>query len=395
MNTVTFQNKGLIDLVSIKTFGISAKDSDDAIGFFGTGLKYAIAILLREGCDITVMRGLEEYSFHVETETVRGKDFQIVCIKDPVGRVERLAFTLELGKTWQLWQAFRELYCNTLDEHGETFGNAAFAQEDWTTITVTGAAFYEEYTNRDKILLMGKPSYIEDQLEIHDKPGGNIHYQGIRVGQFERPSIFTYNLLTHLDLTEDRTIKDVGQVNARIRNALLRSADKELIEKFLTAPADTYEATVDLNWYETPGEDFMDVMAHLPFQKIENGSVLALYRKHEERRKVPEPIKDMSKVEEEQLKKAIDFSTLLDFPVDKYVIWVTDDLSDNVLGMVIGGEIYIARRTFMMGTKMVAATLIEEYLHIEKGFGDCDRPMQNFLFEKMVSMGEDMIGEAL
>ena len=389
MNTVSFQNKGLIDPVAIKTFGVSAKDCDDPIGFFGTGLKYAIAILLRNKCEITIMRGLEEITFSTITQTVRGQDFEVVCMNG-----EPMGFTLELGKTWEMWQAFRELYCNTLDEHGETFGNAVFPQEDWTTIIVHGAAFYDEYVRKDRIILMGKPQYQAGAVEIHDKPHGAIHYQGVRVGDFERPPIMTYNIIGHLKLTEDRTVAEMAQVNSAIRIAVLKSTDKAFIKKFVTAPKDSYEATVDLNWFESPGDTFMEVMEEIPFNKIENGSLLIFFNKHRESRKVPQPAQ-LTDIEKEQLERAVDFSILLDFPVDKFPIHVTDDLSDSTLGMALHGEIYVARRTFMMGTKMVAATLIEEYLHIEKGFNDCTYPMQNFLFEKLVSLGEQLIGEAL
>lgn len=44
---IIFRNKGVIDPKSITTFGVSSKENPGAIGFFGTGLKYAIAILLR------------------------------------------------------------------------------------------------------------------------------------------------------------------------------------------------------------------------------------------------------------------------------------------------------------------------------------------------------------
>ena len=45
--TVSFITPGQIDLENVFTFGISAKESDNPIGFFGTGLKFAIATLLR------------------------------------------------------------------------------------------------------------------------------------------------------------------------------------------------------------------------------------------------------------------------------------------------------------------------------------------------------------
>jgi hypothetical protein len=46
---VVFENPGEIDAAAIRTFGVSVKEGENPIGFFGTGLKYAIAILLRTG----------------------------------------------------------------------------------------------------------------------------------------------------------------------------------------------------------------------------------------------------------------------------------------------------------------------------------------------------------
>jgi len=45
---ITFENDGEIDLRAISQFGINVKTGDSPIGFFGTGLKYALAVLMRE-----------------------------------------------------------------------------------------------------------------------------------------------------------------------------------------------------------------------------------------------------------------------------------------------------------------------------------------------------------
>lgn len=39
---VAFRNKGVIDPKSITTFGVSSKEGEGAIGFFGTGLKLSL-----------------------------------------------------------------------------------------------------------------------------------------------------------------------------------------------------------------------------------------------------------------------------------------------------------------------------------------------------------------
>jgi len=131
---IVFKNSGNIDIKSITTFGVSSKENDSAIGYFGTGLKYAIAILLREGCEITIHTGGKKYEFGTQRQTVRVDEFTFVTMNG-----EALAFTTELGKNWQLWQAFRELYCNCTDEGGTIYQSDTFdASESDTVIVAKG-----------------------------------------------------------------------------------------------------------------------------------------------------------------------------------------------------------------------------------------------------------------
>jgi len=46
---IVFGNDGGLDLQAAMTFGVSAKETNNPFGQFGTGLKYAVAILLRTG----------------------------------------------------------------------------------------------------------------------------------------------------------------------------------------------------------------------------------------------------------------------------------------------------------------------------------------------------------
>ncbi|CAM6031606.1 unnamed protein product [Sphagnum compactum] len=73
--SIIFTNPGEIDVRAIVTFGVSAKETDNPIGYFGTGLKYAIAVLLRNSQEITIYSGTECYVFNTKTITVRGKEW--------------------------------------------------------------------------------------------------------------------------------------------------------------------------------------------------------------------------------------------------------------------------------------------------------------------------------
>jgi hypothetical protein len=63
--------------------------------------------------------------------------------------------------------------------------------------------------------------------------------------------------------------------------------------------------------------------------------------------------------------------------------------------MAENDRIYISRRAFMMGTKTVAGTAIEEFIHLRYKYEDESRGMQEFLLDRLVSLGEQMKGEPL
>src|SRR5512141_2444774 len=102
---IIFQNEGEIDINTVKTMGVSVKE-EGAIGFFGTGLKFAIATLLRNKQEIVIFSGTERYDVGVKTIQIRGQDFDMVTLNG-----EQIGFTTQLGKTWEMWMAFRELHC--------------------------------------------------------------------------------------------------------------------------------------------------------------------------------------------------------------------------------------------------------------------------------------------
>ena len=67
-----FTNPGIIDPRSISTFGVNAKASTNPIGHFGTGLKYAIATILRNDGSITINDKGVYVSFTGSEALVRG-----------------------------------------------------------------------------------------------------------------------------------------------------------------------------------------------------------------------------------------------------------------------------------------------------------------------------------
>lgn len=103
----------------------------------------------------------------------------------------------------------------------------------------------------------------------------------------------------------------------------------------------------------------------------------------------------LSAVDEARLSRAVAFAHLLGFSVDDYTIVPCEHLGEGVLGRAANNKIYISKLAFMQGTKMVAGTLIEEFIHLRHKLTDESRGMQNFLFDALVSAGEQITGQPL
>ena len=92
---VVFENLGEIDVRAITTMGVSVKQDSSAVGYFGTGLKYALANVLRNRGKAVIYSGEDVYEFSSESSSIRGKKFDIVRMNN-----QDIGFTTELGKDY-------------------------------------------------------------------------------------------------------------------------------------------------------------------------------------------------------------------------------------------------------------------------------------------------------
>ena len=257
---IVFSNPGVIDVRGITTFGVNAKDSNrNPIGYFGTGLKFAIATLLRNDCQIEIYAGATQYTFSLRADTVRAKEFRFVHMDistppsaeelavnpdaRPITEGYDLAYTADLGRNWKMWQAYRELYCNCVTDEGgivdcvpdETpFG----VSPDHTVIVVRGEAFENEHKVRDSFILSPdrKPRFVvPGVVEVYDGASQSVFYRGIRVGDVpEGGARYTYNIIGWLYLTEDRTMGLTSQFTDAVAQAVTSGLDEAFSEDVLT-----------------------------------------------------------------------------------------------------------------------------------------------------------------
>ena len=273
MRHIIFETPGLIDLRAITTFGINSKpNSENPIGYFGTGLKYAIAVCLRNKQDITVYRGSKRITFNVSEQDFREKKFSFIKMMGHRGKLlppEQLPFTTELGKNWQLWQAMRELYTNTLDESGRCYepenDRVVEFRKDKTYIIVDGDDFAAEFDALNKNFLKdGLRKQGDAVLQVLPGPSEHIYYRSMRVYDLPKPSIHTYNILTQLDLTEDRTAKNTYTLPIHVAAHVAMSTDEQFIMSILQAKETDWEHRLDFsNLWFVPSEQFQLAVASL------------------------------------------------------------------------------------------------------------------------------------
>ncbi len=394
MNKIFFHNPGVLDIRAVNTFGLSAKEGENPIGFFGTGFKYAIAVLTREGISITIDSGSNSYSFCTSSDTFRSKEYESILIETNGGEIEKLPFTTELGKSWELWQAFRELYCNALDEGGGVSQRRPQAE---TIITVDSPEMLKLYHERSELILDSDPRWELDGCEVFASPSNYQYYRRVRMNDLQTPSIFTYNITRPLDLTEDRTIKYQFIWSSSVRIAVARSDDLDLIRKVVLAPEDSFEHKLSFEECSCASEAFMAVMKPLArdYSGRVNASARRLYQKLSRSELHPKDSVALTTVEEAMLRKAVTICSDLGHQPSAVPIIIVNDLGGGVLGLSDHGKIYLSREAFDGGTKILAGTLMEELIHHEKKFSDMTRELQNFLINRIMTLVEELRGEPI
>lgn len=394
MKITRFCNKGVLDAVSITTFGCSVKDKESAIGFFGTGLKYAIAILVREGIDFHIQSGGITYTFKKEDLDMRGKIFTGIRMYGPGHTSTLLPFTTELGKNWEVWQAFRELYCNCLDENGLSFTGyqQGFDPADWDTIiTVYGDSFHYLMQDTSGIVLLPQGLSVAMETSAMTIYYGKVPYtycQGIRVAEQTHESnlVINYN---SVQLTEDRTLRYPTLAEALVSNSIFcdETAPESLLRHCFTANEDTLEGSA---WKYNVLSAYSNVAAavamRLHKEKLRYNKLcwsvvkeeLIKNLTHGEAEPFPPGYADMVT----EAKKLLEYVPSFQ---DDYPIYYCSTLGEYVAGRAVDGYILLSSLAFTQGIERLAAIILEEHLHIAHGYRDYTPEFQNAIFDLLMT----------
>lgn len=270
MTKLTFFTSTTLDEAFIFTMGASVKTGSNPIGFFGTGLKYAIAVTLRLGGSIKIETRNHKYEFRTYGSELRGKTIHMIsCDRTDInGVLEQLRcpMTADYGKTWKPWMVMRELYSNTIDEGGEVregdWDGRSITLEalkpqmptEYTRIVVEHPEIYDAWIMRDKYILnkQRNPIYSCDELDIYSGGCDTFFYRGISVAVSPIHACYTYNVKVAIyGLTEDRTMSNES-LKTQLSYALHKSKDEGIARSILTAACtpETFEAGIFFASYD-------------------------------------------------------------------------------------------------------------------------------------------------
>lgn len=383
---IVFRNPGIIDLDAALTMGVSVKEGDSPIGYFGTGLKFAVATILRNGGSVILWRGQSQHRFEVKRTTIRGEEFDLVMMDG-----ERLGFTTQLGRNWLPWMAFREMASNCRDEGGSYMltksGNiCADHAADHTTLIVEGLD--DVWPDRHSILLESAPIAVNDIFEVHEGASLYVFYRGVRIYQSPRPLAFTYNITEKIDITEDRSARSWFDVELKLERGIGQLDDAAMLRRMLTCGELFQEHHLDVPAYGHPGAAFGEAARAIAMGPENATKANPAAVKHARASAIdamqPGDGMALSAVQLHMLQRAKWMLTQGGFEIDAFPVICCDTLGPNIHGLAKDGKIFLAASAFDKGTRELAATIFEEFAHLKSGQSDCTRGFQNWLIDRIL-----------
>jgi len=422
------KNRSEIEVEALLLLGASTKRDDETkIGFFGSGSKYAIATLLRNGVGIRIFSGEREIKIETVDTVFRGKPFRKIVI----GGVET-GLTTDLGADWKLWQAVREIYCNAVDE-----GKYQVSHVDQIEAVAGETHFYLEPENAQSLKDLNeivqnwnqffsdkrKAAIIsEPEIKIFSKEGSDIciFRKGIRVYDQKVPSLYDYDL-SYVEINEARVAKYSFMLKRDIAKFWGKYATREMVIRLFNLKEPTF-FEADLSWSDCDffNESFLgaignrsivphnvagyfiDLISNFNALVLPADLVLALSKFFGDRVQVAGRTNsngdffevDRTDKEECLISYALDFFSKAGIRIE-YPVRVVVFKDPRIMGLAENKTIYLSRKALEMGRKYVCSTLLEECMHNETGFGDETRAFQDYIINKIVTLLEDKAGLVL
>lgn len=417
MKYIRIKNNGLIEPQALHLVGASTKRNDSSkIGQFGSGNKYALAYLLRNGYEVKIFAGKDEIKLETKQETFRDTPFNVIYING-----EKTSITTEMGKDWQFWQALREIYCNAIDEGGCSmdFVQHIEPNEEQTHFYIDTKKDVTEFvSNFDNYFATNKKVLFECKLgRILEKSGTttNVYRKGVRCFTSNKTSVFDYDF-NDISIDENRLVKYFWEVEEKIWGLIYQCNKKDVILSVLhnsnnmdyiegclsdvstincSIVSDEFReclSSINLaphgyagllkqdeihNHVIVPTKIFKSVRSLIPDENVGDKFKVnikgALYREIE-----------ITELYAATIKESKYFFSECGMDIDYDIIVAMFD-SKDIMGCAMGGKIILSDVCLERGVNETVNTIIEEYIHIKYGVADETRAFQTAIITEFIS----------
>lgn len=415
---IEIKNLGEMDINAMVLIGASSKRGDSSkIGYFGSGLKYALAVLIRHGIMPKIFIGLKEIDITVQKKDFRGQSFNQIFIEG-----QPTSLTAEMGIDWEPWFAIREIYCNALDEGEATLGlrEEINPQEGITSIYIQNTGIFDELlnnwdkyfsVNRDHDLMLSNKGF----KAFNGADEYIVYRRGVRAYyEHKRKCLYHYDC-SDIKINESRTLYHAVDAMWHVAEQIARYADVAMIkniydnhrdhveEHFYWSEASAYFTETWLEVLNGRNIVLSSVAGHYLHEIKEgncivlNGTLARALKKrwptevhilgqsdaHSEFVVVDPTLRQQSFID-----SALVFLSEAGYNVQHPIeVCVFED--KNVLAQAKGEKILLSVDVLEQGKRQTALAILEEYVHHVYCVCDESRKMQTFLFEKWFACLEE------
>jgi len=419
-NYLKIQSKGEIEIEAFTLIGASSKRNDETkIGYFGSGLKYSIAALLRNNIDFKIFQGDNEIKFDVVDKSFRNDVYKAITVN---GKETSMTTTMG-GSDWDIpFAPFREIYSNALDEDSDvvlTTTTELTGDVGTTTILVEmTSAMKDFYNNINEYFCDKNPNVITTNKfgTVYPKASNGftkLFRKGILCYEDLKPALFSYNS-SEFTINESRVLNNSYGASASVARIWKATKNEELISQLIDGlkggNAGFYEHTLPYGTWEQFSDAWYEVCKNLKFVPAEalmfckesqlqgrvilpKSLLIPLYRQFDDLDILGISKKENGSeyvIEEEPstilTDKVIDALSMLrktrySSRMSKIDIQYANFIDSKVLGMADDGKTILSTKLEVEDVPYIAKIIIEENEHNLSGFGDETRDFQNHLFK--------------
>ena len=419
MKFLKISSKGEMELEAISLIGASTKRGDDStIGMFGSGLKYAVAAILRQGIPFVVFSGTKEIKLTTGEVNFGGKSFNRIYVNG-----KETSLTDSMGtEDWEgVYPFIREIYSNALDADANAFigiVDDVTMQADYTSFYIQETPeiteFMKDFDNH--FVTRSRSLFKNEKIgEIHNrKQDTRIYRKGILCHKdTNEKSIFSYNLY-RVGINESRVLRNKYEAENEVGRLIESCTDKTILRSWIdnlkNANTGLFEHDCVLaDWQDTfPNPSLVEVILENKYYPIE---LIAMLKEDDMFQRIGlslrllkrflryAPDADISgmgskgknenffneRTPSQELAIKVGQAMLL-LKETTYKHRLTNNikfcqfLKPNVLGQAVDDTIWISIKVDTLSVGEIAKIIIEEQEHITSGCEDETRSFQNHLF---------------